>query len=70
MTGGIDGDHVLEAEVPLEVGVQEGNHKCARGSVHMDFDVPAVLLIQLAWNSTPNLPDARATMQILLDLTS
>ena len=42
----------FRTEVPLEVGVQEGHHKAARGSVHVDLDVPAVLLIQLTCKHT------------------
>ena len=42
---GVHGDHVRKTEVPLEFRVQEGHHKAAGCSVHVDLDVPAVLLI-------------------------
>ena len=48
VAGGVDGDHVLQTEVPLQVRVQEGHHKAARGAVHVDLDIPSILLIQLA----------------------
>ena len=48
VAGGVDGNHVFEAEVPLQVGVQEGHHKGAGSSIHMNLDVPLVLLIHLA----------------------
>ena len=40
--------HILQAEVPLEVGVDEGSHKAPAGSIHVDADRPAMLLVQLA----------------------
>ena len=45
---GVDGDDVGQAEVPLQVGVQEGHHEAAAGAVDVDLDVPAVLLVYLA----------------------
>lgn len=48
MAGGIDGNHVLEAEVPLQVRVQKGHHKGAGSSIHVNLDVPLVFLVQLA----------------------
>ena len=48
MAGGVEGGDVLEAEVPLEVRVQEGHHKRAGRAVDVDLDVPPVLLVQLA----------------------
>ncbi len=70
MTGGIDGGHIFEAEVPLEVGVQEGNHEAARGSVHMDLDVPAVLLVQISWNNTASLQDALRQCKLVTSATN
>ena len=48
MARGIEGDHILQAEVPLEVRVEEGHHEGARSTIDVDLDVPAVLFVQLA----------------------
>ena len=43
----VDRDHPGQAEIPLEVGVQERHHEAATGGVHVDRDVEALLLLEL-----------------------
>jgi hypothetical protein len=52
VAGGVDGHHILEAEVPLEVRVQEGHHKRAGCSIHVDLDVISLLSVQLICSRT------------------
>ena len=52
VAGGIDGDHILEAEVPLEVRIQEGLYKRAGCSIHVDLDVISLLSVQLICSRT------------------
>jgi hypothetical protein len=43
----IDADHVLQAKVEWKVREEEGHHEAPAGTVHMNADVPAILLIHL-----------------------
>jgi hypothetical protein len=42
-----DGVHILQAEVPGQVRVQEGRHEAADGRVHQNRHLPAVLAIEV-----------------------
>ncbi len=42
MATGVDGAHVLEAEVPLQVRLHEGRHEATAGSIHVDFHIVAL----------------------------
>ena len=47
MSGDVDGTHLLEAEVPLRVGIEERPHETAAGAVHMQRDINAALRLDL-----------------------
>jgi len=36
---GVDGADVLEAEVPLQLGLHEGRHKPTTGGIHMNLHI-------------------------------
>ena len=35
----VDGDNILEAEVPFQVGLHKWGYKATTGGIHMDFDI-------------------------------
>ena len=51
MSTGADGVDVLEPEVELEVGVNEGSNEAPRGRIDVQPDVPSILLVQLLCNN-------------------
>ncbi len=36
---GVDGADVLEAEIPLQVGLHKGRHKATAGSIHVNLHI-------------------------------
>lgn len=51
MPTGADGVDVLEPEVELEVGVNEGRNEAPCGRINVQPDVPSILLVQLLCNN-------------------
>ena len=50
MPAGVDGVAHGQAEIELDVGVDEGRDKGAAGPVHVDAHIPALLLVEVAWH--------------------
>lgn len=43
----VDGDNVVELEVPTELWASERSDEATRGGIHMDADLPSVLFVNL-----------------------